>query len=106
MCRLRRDGLSKALLQTLQGKRVRSRGLALGVGPPLSGKSPWELAAELSPETDFPSSSAEGGDPESALDSSDIDKSNGESRPIKNKRQLIKILPLTEMSNNKSIRAN
>lgn len=79
MCRFNKDGLSNALLHTLQGKSVRSLGLALGVGPPVSIISPCELAAELSPETDFPSSSADGGDPDSALDNNDIDKSSGES---------------------------
>ena len=79
MCLLSRDGRSKALLQTLQGRRVLSLGLALGVGPLCSGMSPCELAAELSPDTDFPSSSADGGDPDSARDSSDMERSNGES---------------------------
>ena len=79
MCLFNSDGLSNALLQTPQGSSVRSLGLALGVGTLVSGRSPCELAAELSPETDFRSSSAEGGDPLKALDSRDIDKSSGES---------------------------
>lgn len=85
MCLFRSDGLSKALLQTLQGNKVLSLGLALGVGAPVSGMSPWELAAELSPEIDLPSSSADGGDPDKALDSSDIERSNGESSRKKKK---------------------
>ena len=79
ICLFSKDGLSKALLHTLHGKRLLSLGLALGVGPLDSGKSPCELAAELSPDTDLPSSSADGGDPDSALESNDIDKSSGES---------------------------
>lgn len=80
MCLLRRDGLSKALLQTPHGSNVLSLGLALGVGNADSERSPWELMAdELSPEMDFLSSSADGGDPVNALVNRDIDKSNGES---------------------------
>lgn len=79
MCLLSSEGLSKALLQTPQGRSVLSLGLALGVGTVASGKSPCELAAELSPETDFLSSSADGGDPLKALESRDMDKSSGES---------------------------
>lgn len=79
MCRLRSEGRSKALLQTPQGSRVRSLGLALGVGTVCSGMSPCELAAELSPDTDLRSSSADGGDPVKALDSNDMDRSSGES---------------------------
>lgn len=79
ICLLSNDGLSKALLHTLQGSKVLSLGLALGVGPPVSGISPCELAAELSPEIDFPSSSADGGEPDRALESKDIERSKGES---------------------------
>lgn len=85
ICLFKSDGLSNALLQTLQGSRLRSRGLALGVGPLGSGRSPCELAAELSPETDFPSSSAEGGEPDKALESKDIERSKGESAKEVNK---------------------
>lgn len=83
MCLLSSDGRSNALLQTPQGRRVRSRGLARGVGTLASGKSPWELAAELSPDRDFRSSSADGGEPLKALDNSDMDKSRGESEEEK-----------------------
>lgn len=80
MCLLSNDGLSNALLHTLHGNSVRSRGRALGVGMTgFSGKSPCELAAELSPLHDFRSSSADGGEPLNALDNNDIDKSRGES---------------------------
>lgn len=85
MCLFRSEGLSKAFVQTLQGNRLLSLGLALGVGAPDSKTSPCELAAELSPETDLPSSSADGGELEKALDSNDIDKSNGESAISKKK---------------------
>lgn len=89
MCLLSNDGLSNALLQTLQGSNVRSRGRARGVGMTgFSGKSPCELAAELSPLTDFLSSSAEGGEPLNARDNSDIDRSRGESGKAKNKQKL------------------
>lgn len=79
MCLLSNDGLSKAFEQTPHGRSVLSLGLALGVGP-VSTRSPWELAAELSPEIDFLSSSAEGGDAESTLESNDMDRSKGESK--------------------------
>lgn len=79
ICRFKRDGLSKAFVQTLQGNKLLSLGLALGVGTLGSGRSPCELAAELSPDTDFPSSSPDGGELGNALDSNDIDKSSGES---------------------------
>lgn len=83
MCLFNNEGLSKALLHTPHGKSVLSLGLALGVGVNLlSGRSPCELAAELSPDKDFPSSSADGGDPCKALDNSDIDRSNGNSSSI------------------------
>lgn len=79
MCLLSKEGLSKALLQTPQGRSVLSLGLARGVGTAVSGRSPCELAAELSPDTDFLSSSADGGDPVKALERRDIERSNGES---------------------------
>lgn len=79
MCLLSNDGRSKALLQTPHGSKALSRGLALGVGTFCSGKSPCELAAELSPDSDFLSSSPEGGEIDKALDNNDIDKSKGES---------------------------
>lgn len=79
MCRFSREGLSKALVQTPQGRSALSLGRALGVGPLDSGRSPCELAAELSPDNDLPSSSADGGEFDSALESSDIDRSSGES---------------------------
>lgn len=82
ICLLSKLGLSKAFEQTPHGNKALSRGLALGVGPGGSGKSPCEEAADdaLSPETLLCSSSvAEGGEPLSALDSSDIDRSSGES---------------------------
>lgn len=79
MCRLSNEGLSKALEQTLHGKSVLSLGLALGVGIPASGRSPCELAAELSPDIDFLSSSADCGDAEKTRDSRDIERSSGES---------------------------
>jgi hypothetical protein len=79
MCLLSSEGLSKALLQTPHGSRVLSLGLALGVGTLASGRSPCELAAELSPETDLRSSSADGGEPLKARESSDIERSRGES---------------------------
>lgn len=79
MCLLSKEGLSNALLQTPQGKSVLSLGLALGVGTAVSGRSPCELAAELSPDIDFLSSSAEGGELERALDRRDIERSRGES---------------------------
>lgn len=84
MCLFNRDGLSNALLQTLQGRRARSLGRALGVGPLGSGKSPCELAAELSPDKDFLSSSADGGEFDKALDNNDMDRSNGESETKRN----------------------
>lgn len=88
MCLLSKEGLSKALLHTPQGKRARSRGRALGVGPLDSGKSPWELAAELSPDNDFLSSSAEGGECDKARESKDIERSKGESARKPNKKKL------------------
>lgn len=91
MCLLSRLGLSKALEQTPQGRRALSLGLALGVGPGGSGRSPCEDAAEealLSPDTLLCSSSvAEGGEPLKALDKSDIDKSSGESKTIIKKQK-------------------
>lgn len=79
MCLLSSEGLSKAFEHTPQGSSVRSRGRALGVGTPASGRSPCELAAELSPEIDFLSSSADGGEPERTLERRDIERSKGES---------------------------
>lgn len=79
ICRLSREGLSKAFEHTPQGNNVLSRGLALGVGRADSGKSPCELAAELSPDIDFLSSSADEGDAERARDKRDIERSSGES---------------------------
>lgn len=79
ICLFRREGLSNALLQRLQGSNVLSLGRALGVGTAVSGISPCELAAELSSETDFLSSSGDGGELVSERESRDIDKSNGES---------------------------
>lgn len=82
MCRFSSDGLSKALEQTLQGSSVLSLGLALGVGTPASGRSPCELAAELSPDMDFLSSSADCGEAESTRERRDIERSSGESEKI------------------------
>lgn len=79
ICLFNNEGLSNALEQTPQGRRVRSRGLALGVGKPGSGRSPWELAAELSPDIDLCSSSAEGGEPDKARERRDMERSKGES---------------------------
>lgn len=79
ICLLRREGLSKALLQTPQGSNVLSLGRALGVVIIFSGKSPCELAAELSPDTDFLSSSFDGGELLRALERRDIERSRGES---------------------------
>lgn len=81
ICLLSKDGRSKAFEHTEQGSSVLSLGRARGVGAGvwLSGKSPCELAAEESPETDLPSSSALGGEPDNARESNDIDRSNGES---------------------------
>lgn len=67
------------MVQTLQGNKLLSLILTLDVGALDSRMSPCELAAELSPETDFPSSSIEGGELENALESSEVDKSKGES---------------------------
>lgn len=79
MCRLSNEGLSKALEHTLHGSSVLSLGLALGVGIVVSGRSPCELAAELSPDMDFRSSSADCGEAEKTRDSKDIERSSGES---------------------------
>lgn len=72
--------------QTPQGKRARSLGLALGVGPVVidSAMSPCEEPPDddalLSPDTLLCSSSvAEGGELDKARDNSDIERSNGES---------------------------
>lgn len=79
MCLFKSEGRSKALLHTPHGSNVRSRGRALGVGTVVSGRSPWDDAAEESPETDFLSSCSEGGEPDKARERSDIERSRGES---------------------------
>lgn len=85
ICLFSKEGRSNALEQTPQGNRARSRGRARGVGPVVgSGRSPCDDPPEdealLSPDTLLCSSSAaEGGELDRARESSDIDKSSGES---------------------------
>jgi hypothetical protein len=81
MCLLSREGLSKALPQTSQGRRVLSplggRALGEAIGPRLTSSTPDEDSPE---EMDFLSLSVSpGGEGIRARDRSDMLKSSGES---------------------------